>query len=155
MDKNSNIKKTIEEIMDKMGISYEEITITDEEGERTSFMVKTAESGRLIGTRGENISALNHVIKRIVGKDASPDDPKHNFYVDVNDYHKKITEEIKNKITILADRARSLKVNVELDPMSSYERMIVHTHFESVSDIETESKGLGKDRRVVIKYIGE
>lgn len=154
MDKNNDIKKTIEELLGKMGISYNEVSISDDTGERTAFVVRTGESGLLIGNKGENISALNHIVKRIAGKGSTEED-KFNFYVDVNDYRKKLLEDIKNKVTMLADRARSLKVNVELDPMSSYERMIVHTHFENVADIETESKGVGRDRRVIIKYIGE
>ena len=39
-----------------------------------------------------------------------------------------------------------------MDPMSSYERMIVHSFFAETPDIKTESKGEGRDRRVVIKF---
>jgi predicted RNA-binding protein Jag len=39
-----------------------------------------------------------------------------------------------------------------MDPMSSYERMIVHAEFSESSDIATESIGAGKERRVVIRF---
>jgi predicted RNA-binding protein Jag len=54
----------------------------------------------------------------------------------------------------MSDRAKSFKIDVELDPMSSYERMIVHSYLEGVPEIKTESIGEGSSRRVVIKYIG-
>ena len=39
-----------------------------------------------------------------------------------------------------------------MDPMSSYERMIVHAEFTDTKDIATESTGYGRERRVTIRY---
>ena len=154
MANNNNIKKTIEDFLGKMGVPFEEVVILRDEGKKTAFIVKTGESGLLIGAKGENLSAINHLVKRIAGKNVSGEDA-FDFYVDVNDYREKLMLEIRNRAQMLSERARSLKVNVELDPMTSYERMVIHTYFENVSDIETESIGVGRNRRVVIKYVGE
>ncbi|MEK7526803.1 MAG: R3H domain-containing nucleic acid-binding protein, partial [Patescibacteria group bacterium] len=54
---------------------------------------------------------------------------------------------------IMAERARSFKTNMELEPMSPYERMIIHSALESLPDIKTESVGFGRGRKVVIKYV--
>jgi predicted RNA-binding protein Jag len=56
---------------------------------------------------------------------------------------------------MLAERARYFKSSIEMDPMSSYERMIVHAEFTETPDIATESAGFGKDRHVVLKYTEE
>jgi len=155
MDKHAQVKQIIEELLRRLGVSFETVEITEDSG-RVAFVVKSEDSSILIGTHGVNISALNHLVKRIVGKrlNVSPDTP-FNFYVDINDYHEKLVREIKNKATILAERARSFKVDVEMDPMSPYERMVIHTFFEEVPDIKTESRGTGSKRRVVLKYIGD
>ena len=52
----------------------------------------------------------------------------------------------------MAERARFFKKDIEMSPMTAYERMIVHSSFSDFPDIETESFGGGRDRFVVIKY---
>ena len=54
----------------------------------------------------------------------------------------------------MSERARYFKSNVEVDPMSSFERRIVHEFLATASDLKTESIGFGPSRRVVIKYVG-
>jgi spoIIIJ-associated protein len=53
---------------------------------------------------------------------------------------------------MMAERARSLQYDVELSPMSAYERLIVHTTLQDAPNVKTESQGEGRNRRVVIKY---
>jgi len=77
------------------------------------------------------------------------------FFIDVNGYQKKRFENLKNIAHMMAERARYFKSNIEIDPMPAYERRIIHLFLEKNKDIKTESEGFGKDRRVVIKYIGE
>ena len=153
-EKTEKVKKLLEGLLTRLGVKFDEISLNNQnDSSGIAFIIKSPESGLIIGTRGANISAINHLIKRMVGK-LSSDDEEFRFYIDVNDYHDKLLEEIQNKAKILADRARSFEVNIEMEPMSSYERMIIHTYFENVSDIETESKGVGSKRRVILKYIG-
>ena len=96
--------------------------------------------------------AFNHLVKKIASAGKEEDDSV-KFFIDVNNYQEKLEEELKNKAKIMSDRAKSFKVDIELDPMSSYERMIIHSCLQGVPDIKTESKGEGRERRVVIKYI--
>ena len=167
---NEKIKQTIEELLRRMGVTFESVTPskahdrasseevlrpTGRTHDRTAFVIKSSESNLLIGARGAHITALNHLTRRIVGKDTAAQDEALNFYVDVNDYHDKLLQEIKNRAQILAGRARSFKANIEMDPMSSYERMIVHSFFQDSPDIKTESAGSGDQRHVVLKYVGE
>lgn len=148
------VKQIVEETLKRMGIAFEEVSII-KESERMGFLIKSKESGLLIGTKGAHISALNHLIKRMASKSSGSENTPLAFYVDVNDYHSKLLEEIHNKAQILAERARSFKASVEMEPMSSYERMIIHTYFENVPDIKTESQGTGNKRRVVLRYVGD
>ena len=151
---NPPIQTIIEKILQKMDIPFDSVSVADEEGaECSKFLVKSASAGPLlIGARGEHLMALNHVISRIVAK-TSGEDKKIRFFVDVNNYQSKLVEELKLKAKIMGERARSFKASVEMPPMSSYERMLVHTYLESAPDLKTESVGEGKERRIVIRYM--
>jgi len=156
MNNTEKIKDLLKEILSKMNVSFEEIVVVDDgKSETPKISVKSSDSALLIGVRGANLFALNHLLKRIVTKGKTEQNEETKFFVDVNDYQVKLNEELKNRAKIMSDRARSFKVDVELDPMSSYERMIIHSALQEQVDIKTESKGFGKDRRVVIRYVEE
>lgn len=133
-------------MLSKADIPFDDITV-DEIGGQTVFQIHTPESKKLIGMHGETIRALNHIVKK-----AAATEEEDRFIVDVNNYRSKKIEELKQTAKLLAERARSLKYNVEMTPMSSYERMIVHSALTDEPNITTESYGEGRDRRVVIKY---
>lgn len=161
MDSN-DIKQLIETILRHLQVTVENIDITVTDGRRC-FSVKTPDSHALIGVKGAHLLALNHLVKRIVlaktaaaKKEASGEnEEEHAFFIDVNGYQEAAMENIKTVAKIMGERARSFKTNVELEPMSSYERMVIHSYFQEVSDLTTESVGEGERRRVVIKYTGE
>jgi spoIIIJ-associated protein len=74
------------------------------------------------------------------------------FLIDVNGYRTQKIKDLQNKALMMAERARSLQYDVELSPMSAYERLIVHTTLQDAPNVKTESQGEGRNRRVVIKY---
>lgn len=147
----TEIKKIIEEVLGVMGISYKEIeTLSENNG--TVFMVRADDAKYLIGIGGAHLLAFNHLVRRIVEKRGG--DGK-TFAIDVNGYQKERNEELKNKARILAERVKSFKSEEELEPMSPYERMVVHSILAEDPEIKTESTGFGRDRRVVIRYQGD
>lgn len=150
MDKEA-IKKIIEEMLKAMDLSYS--SVEEEEGPEGSLWLKVEsdESPLLIGKDGENLRAFNMLVKKITEKNGM--DPK--FFVDVGGYNKKRIEKIKYSAQIAAERAKFLKEDIELEPASSYERMIVHSVLTNDPAIKTESAGEGKSRHVVIKYLPE
>lgn len=150
----TKIKSIIEQMLKNMKISYDSIDIAENQHTHSpKFMIKTAESALLIGVKGANLLAFNHIIKRMASRGKEDDDASNKFFIDINNYQEKLEDELKNKAKIMCDRARSFKVDIELEPMSSYERMVVHSCLQGLPDIKTESKGEGRERRVVIKYI--
>lgn len=144
------IKSIIEELLDKMTISGEiEIVKNDE---CPQFIIRTQESGLLIGDNGQNFSALNYLIKRLVEEKLNKNnDEKIYFSIDVNDYQAKKTEELKNLAKMTAQRVKYFKKEIEMKPMTSYERRVIHSALTEDPDIITESVGEGADRRIVIK----
>ena len=71
--------------------------------------------------------------------------------IDVNDYQRRRFDELKDKARMGAQRVRYFKKEVTLEPMSAFERRIVHLALQEYPDIVTESIGEGAERRVVIQ----
>ncbi|MBI2020984.1 hypothetical protein HYS99_00535 [Candidatus Giovannonibacteria bacterium] len=141
------VRNTISEILNKLGVLS---SLEFQEGaEESWFILKSDEAPLLIGEGGQNLAALNHVVRRIVEKKYGETDIR--FLIDVNDYHKKHVEEIKDMARMHAQRVRYFKKPIEMRPMNAYERRIVHTVLQEYPDISTESTGEGMGRRVVIK----
>jgi len=143
----TEIQEMIENLLKRMKISFDEVKVV-EDGERLRVAIFSSDSRHLIGNQGANLSALNHVVRRM-SEQVGNTTP---FTVDVNDYYEESLESIRNKAKISAERAISFKTNIEMDPMNSYERMIVHSVLAQMSDISTESSGYGKERRVIVRY---
>ena len=75
--------------------------------------------------------------------------------VDISNYKYEQTKKLEKNIKNIAKEVLKTKVDTSLDPMNSYNRRIVHTIVSEFSDLETESVGEGKERHVVIRYVGK
>jgi spoIIIJ-associated protein len=142
------VKQTIEELLSKMNVFFEEIEVfkgLSSSGPR--FIIRSVESGLLIGPRGEHLKALNHLLRRIVQKRSD----LARFTIDINNYREENIKKIINQALALARKVKSLQQSFEMEPMSSYERMMVHSLFSQDPEITTESIGEKDERRVVIK----
>ena len=149
MANNAKIKSTIEELLRLMKIPFDSVEILENQYTLSpKFVIKTADSALLIGTKGVNLLAFNHVIKKMAGADKEEESAK--FFIDVNNYQDKLEEELKNKAKIMSERARSFKTDIELDPMSSYERMVIHSELAGRGDVKTKSWGEGESRHLLI-----
>lgn len=149
MDSNQ-IKTFLEELLRRMNIVVERIEVAEGD-DACRFAVTAGDSSLLIGPRGAHLFALNHIVRKIASKGGAPE---RDISVDINGYQEAAATHLKNMAKVMGERARSFKVSVTLDPMSSYERMIVHSFFQDAPDLATESVGEGEQRRVVIKYKG-
>ena len=101
----------------------------------------------LIGYRGENINAMQIIISAIANKKSSS---KINVFVDVAGYKEKrikTLEELAEKISKTVIRTGKA---ISLEPMTAYERKIIHTKLQENDKVKTFSKGEEPHRRVVI-----
>lgn len=144
-------------LLDAMGISYSDVTEIDIAGQ-VVLSVSAPDGKSLIGTHGDTVHALDFLVKRIVEhnrmKSGEVGEEPH-FLVDVNDYRARQIRDLQTKALMMAERARSFQYDVELSPMSAYERLIVHTTLQNAPNVKTESHGEGRSRRVVIRYTSE
>src|SRR3989344_2072945 len=145
------VANLIRELIGKMGMTFDDLAVSEVAG-HTIFTIITKDSGALIGARGETLHALNHVVKKILEDEGT--DELFMFVVDVNGYHAKHIKSLEAQALMLAERARTFKYDIEMSPMSPYDRLIVHTVLQGATDIATESQGEGMVRHIVIKYTG-
>lgn len=157
------IESILKGLLDAFGADYSGIVKTTIAGQ-TMFAVQTADARQLIGMHGDTVYAIDHLVKKIAEKQlmsekaptGDDNDAAHasglQFLIDVNDYRSKQIKELETKALVMAERARSFQYDVELTPMSSYERLIIHTVLAGAPHVKTESQGEGRNRRVVIKY---
>lgn len=101
----------------------------------------------LIGYRGENINALQTILSAIANKKSSS---RIRVFVDVEGYRErriKTLEELAEKIARTVIRTGK---QVTLEPMSAYERKIIHTKLQNHDKVKTFSKGEEPYRKVII-----
>jgi spoIIIJ-associated protein len=156
---DSAVEPILKDLLGLMGFPNAGIAKEEIAGQ-TVFSIEAGEAGRsLIGQYGDTVHAIDLLVKKIVekklvptdsGSEESPREPL--FLIDVNGYRTQKIKDLQSKALMMAERARSLQYDVELSPMSAYERLIVHTTLQDAPNVKTESQGEGRNRRVVIKY---
>jgi len=104
--------------------------------------------GILIGRRGETLSSLQYVVNLIAGRRLKT---RMSFGVDVAGYRRRREESLKNLALHMADRVRSTRQIMTLEPMPPNERRIVHLALAQDPSVLTESIGEGENRKVVIR----
>ena len=150
------LKNTVSKLLATLGVAVERISVVS--GHRTVIAVESSDSKCLIGPNGEHLRALNTIARRLIeAKHGEPLDSARgkeaaNFLIDVNGYQEEKMETVRAGARMLAQRARLFKHDVEMSPMSSYERLVVHELFAEDLEIKTESAGEGKFRHIVLKY---
>ncbi len=113
--------------------------------------VSAPEHGKfLIGKNGQNLQALEHIVRSIFLK-AHQEHAGATLFVDVNDYKKSRATQVAALAREVVARVRSTQRAEALNPMTPHERRIVHMELASMSDIATESIGQEPQRRIVIK----
>ncbi len=152
------IQNLIKELIEKVAIKTNKITITEDGSTNTWFSVEVNEPHFFIGHDGEALYALNHLVRRIIETKAPiiSGIREHGLgiLIDINGFQKKRVENIRAVAHMMSERARYFKSNIEVDPMSAFERRVVHEFLSNATDLKTESVGFGPSRRVVIKYVG-
>ena len=121
-----------------------EIEESDEEIRGT---VNGEDLGLLIGKHGSTIDALQHLAARVAfhGRE-----DRKNVVVDAAGYRERREAALRRAADQAVSDALAYGRSVELEPMSSSERRIVHTYLRDRTDVQTHSEGDEPDRRLVV-----
>jgi spoIIIJ-associated protein len=107
--------------------------------------------GLLIGRRGSTLAALQYMVNVMVTRKTGS---RVLVTVDVEHYHRRREETLQNLAHRMADRVRSSRRPMTLEPMPANERRIIHLALSENQNVVTGSVGLGEDRKVVIRPRG-
>lgn len=151
MDIEEILKETLEELLNRLGTEYHKITVTEEEKDDFLINVESEEPSLMIGYHGENIQALQHILKVLVWKKAKNEN--FNILLDIDDYRKRQEENVITLAERKVEAARKTGRPQKLPPMSPYFRRKVHLYCMGAGfdDIETLSEGADERRYVIIK----
>lgn len=100
------------------------------------LQIYTEESARLIGHDGETLEAIQFLLNRLI-QSKDKDAPK--VMVDCEHYRSMREDKIVQRVRELAERVRITGRSLQLEPMNSYERRIVHNAFKDDPDVATWS----------------
>ncbi len=104
--------------------------------------------GIMIGKHGQTLDALQYLTNVAANKGAG-ENRKH-IVLDVEDYRERREDTLRNLALRIADKARTYKKKMTLEPMNRHERKIIHMALQDTEDITTYSYGEEPHRRIVI-----
>ncbi|HWF17854.1 MAG TPA: R3H domain-containing nucleic acid-binding protein [Verrucomicrobiae bacterium] len=139
-------KDTLEKMLQLLGFDGKVEEHPMEEGYLLD--VKTEDSGRLIGRQGQTLSDLQYITNRLLFQQ---DQSAPKVMVDVGGYRAQAREALVKKAKEAAEKVRRWGDVVELEPLSAFDRRIVHNAIKEDPDIETHSVEVeGTDKKVIL-----
>jgi spoIIIJ-associated protein len=139
-------KVTLEKIMELLGFAATVEEHTMEDG--VLLDVKTEDSGRLIGRQGQTLADLQYIANRLLFQQ-DPAAPK--IMVDVGGYRAQAREALVKKAKEAAEKVRRWGDVVELEPMTAFDRRIIHQALKDDPGVETASVEVeGTDKKAIL-----
>ena len=123
-----------------------EVQVKDNE---VTFSLHGEKLGKLIGYHGDNLQALQVLLSGLKQRGEGAI----RLFLDVDGYKASRNQTLVDLANKTAEQAIKIERNIHLDPMSAYERRIIHTTLQDRDDVTTESTGEGEKRHVVVKPI--
>src|SRR2546422_7141053 len=142
----ANPKATLEELLQHLGFpsTVEEHHLDD----GLLLDVKTDDSGRLIGRQGQTLADLQYITNRLLFQQ-DPSAPK--LMVDVGGYRAQARDALVKKAMEAAEKVRRWGDVVELEPLSAFDRRIIHNALKDDPNVETHSVEVeGTNKKAVL-----
>ena len=139
----------IRNIIERMGYSAS-VDVFFREDKKIGIRLDSDSSSILIGRKGKNLDALQ-LLANVYAGHLGREDVR--VILDTENYRVRREENLVHLAYTSADKVRSTRLSVLLEPMNPYDRRIIHTTLNDISDIETksEAEGLFKQVRIMLK----
>jgi spoIIIJ-associated protein len=121
---------------------------TSVEGETAHIDVTGEDLGGMIGRRGQTLDALQELTRTAVQRRLRS---RVRLMVDVEGYRARRRSSLAEYARSIAERAKERGTEIELEPMSAYERKIVHDAVAEVDGASSFSEGEEPNRKVVVR----
>lgn len=143
-DKLKNILSEMFKITGEEDLQYS----IDKRENQVILNIKGSDVSHFIGYKGKTIESFQSILNSMLQRE---DEDYAKVFVEVNDYKKQKEEKLKRLANKMANNVIRFRKPIRLEPMSAYERLIIHTELANRDDVETESICEEPRRRVVIK----
>ena len=149
IEENAKVKAAVDylrEVITLMGV--ENVTFSAvQKGEATIIRLDGEKLGALIGRRGETMESLSYLASLVANR-LEGDYIK--LGLDVAGYRDKRESDLTALAQRIGAKVRKTGRSFAMEPMNPYERRIIHSAIGKMEGVRSESKGEGRDRRVVI-----
>ena len=122
------------------------------DGENISITIDGDDADIFTQRQGEELEALQWIIALSLNRDG---DTKYRVTLNINNYREKIKERLEALAAKTAKQVLKTHRRVTLNPMSAFQRRIIHTYLRNEENITTYSVGSEPNRKVVVSYQGE
>ena len=139
------IKKHLNKILKFIDVSPD-VKIS-EDGDAFRIDIQGDNLNFLIGYRGESLDALQYILSHAVYKEKTNWIP---LSLDINGYRQSKLEKLEDTVKSFIDRVRFHQKEIRLPPLTPYERRHIHMLLTDYVDVESESRGEGRDRRLFL-----
>ena len=139
-----------EGIIERMGYSGRVMILFREE-HKIGLRIDSEYSSIIIGKKGKNLDALQLLVNIYAGRIGRED---MRVVLDSENYRIRREESLVRLAYAVADRVRESRSSMLLEPMNPFDRRIIHTTLNDISDVETKSEGEGLYKQVRIYYRG-
>ena len=149
IEENSKVKAAVEylqEVITRMGVNNVTFSAV-QKGEATIIRLDGEKLGALIGRRGETMESLSYLASLVANR-LEGDYIK--LGLDVAGYRDKRESDLTALAQRIGAKVRKTGRSFAMEPMNPYERRIIHSAIGKMEGVRSESKGEGRDRRVVI-----
>ena len=146
-------KKLIEfitDVIERMGYDVK-VNITYREDKKIGIKLESTSSSILIGRKGKNLDALQLLANIYAGRLGHEEK---RIILDTENYRIRREESLVRLAYTTADKVRSSRNSILLEPMNPFERRLIHTTLNDIPDIETKSEGDGLYKQVRVLYKG-
>ena len=140
----------VEDMLTKMGMDVLVDLVEPEPGDPAGEIrieIEGRDSGRIIGKKGQVLSAIQHVVNRVVNR---PGLDRRHVVVDAEGYRQRREDTLATMAQRLGKKALEEGKIITFEPMNPRDRRIVHLALAKFPGVVTKSDGEGEGRRVQI-----
>jgi spoIIIJ-associated protein len=140
----------VEGLIEHMGYSGK-VSVLFREESKLGLKIDSEYSSILIGKKGKNLDALQLLANIYAGRQGHENT---RVILDTENYRIRREESLVRLAYTVADRVRESRSSILLEPMNPFDRRLIHTTLNDISDVETKSEGDGLYKQVRVYYKG-
>jgi len=145
MNFENNLKEKAEQLINLIGVSCSvNVSKVDE---NYNVVIDGDEASILVGYKGEVLESIQHILSLMVRNNEGEG---RRVIVDIGGFRESRNKALEELAKTTADKVRFTGKPIELSPMSSYERRVIHMIVSEQTGVESSSVDEGEYRRVVV-----